>query len=250
MLSLKWSVILRVSVVALALFGLSGCVYWRLNVFRNQLSDFTSHYKVESRERPTIVSLEPVLKPDDLGWLMGLTPTRTSPTNAVYHFQKMASETAAPESEGAYDLVFRAEFKEDLMVAFQFPTRFSKVMTQEIFSEAFKGMSDGSLERVQHATGWVWEDNVIKIPRYTNIVYYLGQPSEAIEQKGIMREARYHYRLQGTNKVWNPTGWDLYFHFIFEPEDVRLTASETYLGRLRINIMLQPQNNQIEIKRL
>jgi len=231
----------------LIILPLTGCVYWRLNQFRNQLSNFPTHYKVETRELPTIIALNPVLMQDDPGWLTGLNPSRASATNAVYLFRKEAPEG---EEQGLYDLSLQAIYEDGRMSAFQFPKRFEKVMTAEVFDEAFRGMSDGALERMQQATGWMWEENVIHIPRYSNVVYYLGRPSSVVEQDNVIQSATYQYRLEGTNSLWNPTGWDLSMHFLFEPEALQVIRTETYMGRLRIRVVLEPKRNHVEIKRL
>ncbi len=245
--------ILQVCVLAGMVLLSSGCVYWRLNQFRNQLSAFPDYYRIEERELPTIVAMKPVLQPDDLGWLSGLpaseTVQRDGNTLERYHFVK---QYAGPDEdeEGAYDIVLLAHFNEDgRLHEYQAPARFAPLLTEENFEEVFRPMKDGHVERLQQATGWVWEEHKVNIPVREAVRDFLGAPYE-VEERGEGLTYTYVYQLQGNDERWNPTGWDMYARFVFEPEEERVVHTESYMGRLQVIVDLRARENLVEIKRL
>ncbi len=231
----------------------TGCVYWRLNQFRNQMSAFPDYYRIEDRDLPTIVALEPVLKPDDLGWLSGLPATETlssgRSTTETYHFVKHYADPADDEG-GEYDIILLAHFNEDdRLHEYQAPARFAIVLTEENFEEVFRPMKDGSIERLQHATGWSWEEHKVNIPVREEIIDFFGVPYAREEvEEGVAYT--YVFQLKGNDVRWNPVEWDMYARFVFEPEEERVVQSESYMGRLRVTVDLRSEKNLVEIKRL
>lgn len=233
----------------------SGCVYWRLNQFRKQLSDFPSHFRIEERERPTIVALQPVLRPDDLGWLSGLAASDTVEQDGrvteIYAYVKQYDDSAHDE-KGAYDLEVRLLYNdEERLEAVQVPNQFASIVNEKNFDEVFRPMADGYIERMRHATGWLWEEHRVNIPVRDDIEYFFGVPTTVAEaDEGLTYT--YAYRLQGstTETEWNPTGWDAYVSFVFEPEAERVIYTESYNGRMQIIVDLHAEKNAVEIKRL
>lgn len=231
----------------------TGCVYWRLHQFRNQLSAFPDYFRIEERELPTIVALEPVLRPDDLGWLSGLPASETTSsggrTTERYHFVKNHAHPDDDE-EGNYDVVLLAHFNEDgRLHEYQTPARFGVFLTEENFDEVFRPMKDGTIERLRHATGWAWKEHKVNIPVRQEIIEFLGIPySRDVEEEGLVYT--YVYQLKGNDVRWNPTGWDMYARFVFEPEEERVVHTESYMGRLRVTVDLRAEENLVEISRL
>ncbi len=231
----------------------SGCVYWRLNQFRNQLSSFPEYFRIEDRDLPTIVALKPVLQTDDLGWLSGLPATETVSTGRAatetYHFVKYYSDPADDEA-GTYDIILLAHFNKDgRLHEYQAPARFGVMLTEENFDEVFRPMKDGTIERLQHATGWAWEEHKVNIPVREAIIDFLGVPY-AVEEDEDGLAYTYTYQLRGNDVRWNPKEWDMYVRFVFEPEEERVVHTESYMGRLRVIVDLRAEKNAVEIKRL
>ncbi len=82
-------------------------------------------------------------------------------------------------------------------------------------------MKEGSLERMQHATGWLWEEHRVNIPVKEEIMEWFGVPY-AVETVEEGQAFIYVYQLKGNEARWNPTDWDLYARFVFEPEEERV----------------------------
>lgn len=231
----------------------SGCVYWRLHQFRNQMSAFPDYYRIEERDLPTIVALKPILQPDDLGWLTGMPASETinakGKTTEIYHGVKQYADPAMDEG-GAYDLVVPVHFNKDgRLYEFQAPARFAPFLTEENFDEVFRPMKDGTIERLQHATGWLWEEHRVNIPVKYEIIDLFGVPyAEEEGEDGLT--FIYAYQVKGNDVRWNDTGWDIYFRFLFEPDEQRVVYSESYMGRLRVLVDLRAEKNFVEIKRL
>jgi len=245
--------LLLVTACAGVLLVNSGCVYWRLNQFRNQMSAFPDYYRIDERDLPTIVALEPVLKPDDLGWLTGLPASETVVTGRLatetYHFVKYYTDPADDE-QGAYDIILLAHFNKDgRLHEFQAPARFAVMLTEENFDEVFRPMKDGTIERLQHATGWAWEEHKVNIPVREEIIDFLGVPYDVEEAEEGMAYT-YAYQLKGNEVRWNPKEWDMYVRLLFEPEEERVVHSESYMGRLRVTVDLRSTTNVVKIKRL
>ena len=238
--------------LAVLLLG-NGCVYWRLNQFRHQLSAFPDHFQIEEGELPRIVALRPILRPDDLGWLSGLEASEfiqeAGREIEIYRYVKQYMDGAEDE-QGAYDMVLSLHFNDRGRVeAFEAPAQFASILTEENFDEVFRPMKDGTIERDRHATGWWWEEHRVNIPLREDIVYFFGQPSYV---KDSPYGVTYHYAyfLEGNERRWNPSGWDAYTRFIFDPEDEQVVFSETFKGRLHIIVDLRAERNLVQIERL
>ena len=231
----------------------AGCVYWRLNQFRNQMSAFPDYYRIEQRDLPTVLALQPVLQPDDLGWLSGLPASSTESHEGrvveIYHYVKQYRDPAMDEN-GAFDMIIPAHFNErGRLEAFQFPLRFASILTEENFDEVFRPMRDGHVGRGEHSTGWVWEEHRVNIPVRVDIEFFFGEPYAMVESdEGLVYV--YAYRLKGNDTEWNPTGWDAYARFIFEPEEERVIYAKSYMGRLSVTVDLRAPQNVVEIRRL
>ncbi len=235
------------------LFFNSGCVYWRLNQFRNHLSAFPDHFRVEESDLPRIVALRPVLKPDDLGWLSGLAASETIESNGDkverYHYRKQYMD-AADDEAGAYDMLLSLYFNErGRAEVFEAPAQFASILTEENFDHVFGPMKDGMIERDRHATGWWWEQQRLNIPNREDIRFFFGVPSYT-EPGETLSSYHYAYVLDGNEQRWNPTEWDAYTRFIFDPETEQVLFSETFKGRLHIVVDLRGERNLVQIERL
>ncbi len=230
----------------------TGCVYWRLYQFRNQLSSFPEHFRIEDRDQPALIALNPILMPDDPGWLMGLEPSRIDEHDAerlhVYHFIKMHAENFDEESD--YDIVLATRFIDDRLTVVEIPRRFEEVLTEEIFVEVFGPMRDGTIERRQHGTGWTWEEHKVLIPDKNDMQRYLGQPFH-VERGFDNVVMTYLYRLKHSEQeAGNPKKSDLWMRITFGGEEQRVVQFQSYLGRLSVFVDLSGDVNEVKIRRL
>ena len=244
--------ILCTSLSAVVLLN-TGCVFWRLNQFRSQLSTFSENFRIEDRDVPTIVALNPMLKPDDLGWLSGLAASETKKqegrTTEYYRYIKTLHPEDVAEP-GEYDLLIPLHFNaDDRLIEIQAPARFGIILTEQNFNEVFGPMMDGTVERARQSTGWFWEQHRVNIPTRTDIEYFFGHPTR-IEESEAGPKYVYGYLLEGNDERWNPTGFDVYAEFLFEPEEERVIYSESYKGRLNITVDLREETKRVEIRRL
>jgi hypothetical protein len=246
----NWS--LRAALLLLML-TCNGCVYWRLNQFRMQLSDFGEHFRIVEDAVPVIISLNPVLKPDDLGWLSGLPASETrvedGRTTEIYHYIKQY-ENPADDEEGTYDLVFPIRFSSaDRLAEVQVPARFSSVLSEKNFDAVFGPMKDGTIEHAEQRTGWWWDQHKVNIPNRTDILFFFGRPTATISAPAGAAYV-YRYQLRGHDQQWNPTGAHVFLRFVFEPEEERVIQFEAYKGKLHVTVDLRAERNLAEIKRL
>lgn len=231
----------------------SGCVYWRLNQFRNQLSAFPEYFEIQEGNAPQIIARRPVLRPDDLGWLSGLAASETIEVDdqvvEKYRYRKQYQDPADDES-AEYDLLLTLRFNQQGRVeAFEAPPQFASILTEENFDEVFRPMKDGTIKRDRHATGWWWEEHRVNIPLREDIVYFFGVPSYT-EPTESGESYHYAYFLDGNDERWNPSGWDAYTRFLFDPESDQVVFSETFKGRLHIIVDLREKQNLVQIERL
>lgn len=239
-------------VLAALLLTSTGCVYWRLHQFRNQLSSFPDNFRIEHGDPSALIALNPILMPDDPGWLMGLDPSHVEEHEderlQVYHFEKVRTETM--DEEGDFDIVMATRFKESRLTVFEVPHRFEDMLTEEIFTEVFGSMRDGSIERRQQGTGWTWEEHKVLIPSKNDIFRYLGQP-QAVDHGIDNTVMTYIYRLKNSEtKAGNPLNIDLWMRITTGGDEHRVVRFESYVGRLSILVDFTGPKNEVKIRRL
>lgn len=226
-----------------------GCVYWRLYQFRSQMSSFPDYYRIETNGPPTIVASKPVLQPDDLGWLTGLEPTEKTQhddgsTLLHYRFVTQSPTGGSPD----YDVELQVLARDNRLIWFQFPERFAPVLTEKNFESVFREMERGRLERAQNATDWSWAENEFKVPRREDVLLFWGEPYSEVHAEETFA-LTYAYRLKGSTNPQNTTGWEMFMRYEFNKESGFVQASDIYLGRLRVRVVLMPGNNSVNIKR-
>lgn len=244
----------RVCVIMLFIltgFSASGCVYWRLHQFREQLSAFPHNFRIEEGDAPVIIALNPILKPDDIGWLTGLPASRTDvideAVKEIYHYVKQYGNSGDPT--GDFDILIRARFNPDQRLnEIEAPARFAPILTDSNFEEVFGPMRHGRIERRQHATGWSWEEHRVNIPTREEIRTFFGPPT-LVEDLGAGEEWIFGYLLNGNEERRNPTPWDLFMRFRFEPEEERVIHAETFIGRIHLIVDLSGKQNHVTLRR-
>lgn len=246
-----------IMVVALGggiLVTMPGCVFWRLNQFRQQLGQFPEYFLVEEGEAATLITAQqPVLRPDDLGWLTGLAADpRVGPvgeTIEAYHYIKQYLDADQNEA-GAYDLLFELRYNaDDRLEGIGVEAPFASLLTMDNFNEVFQPMKHSTDERRQQTTGWSWDDHRVTIPDRTDIKHFFGIPY-TVENESDTVAYTYVYLLDEAAPQWNPTPGDVHLRFVFSPEDERVIFTEAYKGRIFLRVDLRPERNQVAIKRL
>ncbi len=245
------------SLLAVMLFlPLTGCVYWRLNQFRRQLSAFPDFFHIKEGTQPTVVARQPVLRPDDLGWLSGLAASEFQEANGrareIYQYIKQPPDPGTPGEPAPFDIVIDLVFNaQQRLEEVELPLRFAPVITSENFEEVFRPMKDGRLAHADHATDWFWEEHRVQIPVRGDIEHFLGPPrtSEQVDGAWVYH---YGYLLAGNTQRWNPTEWDLAIQFQFGPEEEeeKVVYAEVFMGRIQVQVDLRGKQNRVQIKRL
>ncbi len=236
------------------LFTTPGCVFWRLNQFRNQLTDFPAHFEVdEGQDTAVITAYKPLLRPDDMGWLTGLAATQTAgPTGGMietYHYIKQYPEGHDDEAS-AYDWLFRLYYNDDdRLETIRIDALFAALLTTDNFTEVLQPMKTGTDAHRQQTTGWWWDDHRVNIPNRTDIQHFFGTPYSVDTSSGQLAYV-YIYHLENHDRQWNPTPGDVYLRFEFSPEDEEVVFTEAYKGRIFLKVDLRAERNQVELKRL
>jgi hypothetical protein len=232
----------------------SGCVFWRLHVLRNQLSDFPAHFRIEAQSQPALIALDPVLLPDDLGWLTGLPASDVVGVGADqvtwFRYQKQYVDPADDEG-GAFDIVVPVYADAEGRVRqLRAPERFAPIFSERNFDAVFGSLNQGEIERLSFSTEWQWPDDDMNYPERHEVHTFLGVPSLATQTAtGWVDE--YRFLIAGyRGRRWNPTPWDLFITCSYDPESGEVIESTAYVGRLAIQVDLRQAVNRGRIQRL
>lgn len=196
--------------LGLGFYGLllgSGCVYWRLHQFREQLGAFARYGDVEHAPGPIIHFHKPVLKPEDIPWLIGREPTRKEHGLWSYDFQKR--EAIKPEPDHDRVLSVALGLDNGRIDRIILPPRFNGVVNENMLSRVLAGMDKAAVSRQNQTAGWILDPEIVDItPRQIRDMF--GAPVRT-EDTAIHRVWIYEFDLcESASPGAEPDGFALF----------------------------------------
>lgn len=178
--------------LALGALGLSGCVYWRLLKFKQQLGDFGAHFSFASDSCYALQCLHPLLDGGDIDGLMEVEPSRREQAGGydwrVYAFVKDPPDGSPP-------LVYRLGFAGDRLARIEFPAQFTPLYPEDGLRELLASLGEADLDRGERRARarLARERLAAELPDRPRVAAVLGAPSERVEEAG---EEIWHYRYR------------------------------------------------------
>ena len=212
---------------------LSGCVYWRLHRLRGQFGEFTKYFNVIANPGPDIEFLHPVLRTDDLEWLIGLPPSAShfQEGKQVLHWVFEKQESGGDDPEDALtEIDCEAVIRDGRIIRFRLPVRFNNVVNQYVLDQAFRGADVGDLNSKARETGWSLHSD-LDIPSEVRIRGLLGIPNR-FEETSHHRILDYLYSVSDTSTAMPKENSDAMGLFNFDRERGRLVQARIQVGVL------------------
>lgn len=243
---------LRLLLIAAVLAGTTGCIYFRLYQFRRQLADFDAHCAYRQDPGPVVTFHDPVLRPADVEWLMGLPVTEIRIDEAgrprhVFRFRKCPGTHGGATQPEDLELVL---VEHDGRVAeVRLPARLNVLMSRERLARAFRGADRGTLDRAERRTGWVLDDR-LALPVLDDLLAGLGLPCSR-DTTGASDVLTYRYAVDQPQPVDPPAEEaDAEGVFIYDPIRKRIRRSWVRVGRLVVEVEGVPgESYHVDIRR-
>lgn len=241
--------IIQVLAVLLVL-STTGCVYWRLHQFRNQLTAFTDHFRVQEGDSPALIAFKPILYPEDVEWLIGLKPTRVvaegpDRVRHIYHMDKRLARKH--RDDPIREIVFSIVYEDNRLKEYHFPKSFETFLTEANFIDIFKPMDKAAIKKGENATQWSWEETDLVIPGREDIKHHLGEPfvTEDLDGGVVMR---YAYTLRGSD---HPRAGAEHFwlEFTTDSDEGQVIKAESMMGTLHTVIDLSKLPRELKLRR-
>ncbi len=177
----------------------SGCVYWRLLKFKQQLGDFPTHFAFASDSSYALVCRHPLLEGGDVDGLMEVAPSRRQQGDGlewrVYDFVKDPADASAP-------LTYRLGFAEGKLVRIEFPAQFTLLFPEDGLRELLASLGKADVDRAERSARarLAREHLAARLPDRARLAAVLGEPSEraAADSSEIWS---YHYRLDTSTEA-------------------------------------------------
>jgi len=182
--------------LVIAVAASSGCVYWRLFKFKQQLSDFNEHFEFRSNGSYSLVIKKPLVTGGDFDKLMEVEPTLRlegpEGTWRVYEFEKQPPD-------GSEALTYRFGFEADKLTLIVFPDQFMELYPADALAEFLRSLGEAEVEKKErsaHSSAFR-RDLLEQLPDSTKVLDALGAPSERLgdRQEG-WEDLLYHYRIR------------------------------------------------------
>jgi hypothetical protein len=225
MISLRRTLML---LLAIGVAAASGCVYWRLLKFKQQLGDFPSHFAFAGGSSYALVCLHPLLEGGDVDGLMGVAPSRREQGDGlewrVYDFIKDPADASAP-------LTYRLGFAEGKLVRIEFPAQFTPLFPEDGLRELLASLGKADVDRAERSARarLARERLAARLPDRARLAAALGEPSErAVADSSEIWT--YRYRLDTSSESAAARKRRALGEFRFDAEG-RLTRLAATIGK-------------------
>lgn len=143
--------------VALALLGLTGCVYLRLLTVQRQFAHFDRYVRVLEEGGLTLEFVEPVLLTEDFTTLLKVAPSAVQTNGSRVDWQWTFVKAAVTnEAAGAYDITFTTTFVSNRFARMTFPPRFLAMMPKSYIVEVMRGLGRAEIARQEKKAVLNW----------------------------------------------------------------------------------------------
>ena len=226
-----------VGLIFLLMFS-GGCVYKRLLQLKRQMSDFNSYFRITEERGLTLVFLKPVLRSDDIVWLMRSTPTSQEKTEkgALWTYVLEKEYPDSKNEEGNFDIPISMLFEDDKLDQISFPERFLQYISRHMLVKMMTSMGDAQIDKSERRAGSTFQaSNTLEIPRKQQVVDALGLPFSD-QESGNVSTSTYKYNLKDKNTGKSGSEFMFVMEFNFRKEDHRLLQAETNLNGLKMSL--------------
>jgi len=180
---------LRVLIIFVLVFSLTGCVWLRLLALKYQLEKFDENFATEISDHFTLVFKNPVLLSGDFVELAHLQPTLRTPTHTgsrwVQAFHKIDAEG---KLQPGVDFFFTLDFdKEDYLTKWDFSRIFMVMVPAQFFEDSIRSLAKGKVDEASHKFRVDPKDRAkitTKPPTLQELTSVLGEPLEITQEEG------------------------------------------------------------------
>ncbi|MGH7791734.1 MAG: hypothetical protein ACREOB_05400, partial [Thermodesulfobacteriota bacterium] len=112
--------------------------------------------------------LKPVLRSDDIVWLMRSTPTSQEKTEegALWTYVLEKEYPDSKNEEGNFDIPISMLFEDDKLDQISFPERFLKYISRHMLVKMMTSMGDAQIDKSERRAGSTFQaSNTLEIPR-------------------------------------------------------------------------------------
>lgn len=199
----RFRIALFIGCIAFLVFTTSGCgVFIRLLKVKLQMREFDRYFRVEDQNGIALTFLEPVLRMEDIEWLMR-SQAAIQASHGRYALWKYVLKKqyphAAKTEEGNFDIIITMFFKDGKLHKTRYPGKFSSILGSKLLTGALKSMGTGKLDQRKQSIAATWEDKkiseTVRIPVKPDIEKVLGQPFFITRSDTGLR-VYYKYKLQ------------------------------------------------------
>ncbi|MEQ9618308.1 MAG: hypothetical protein RIG61_03930 [Deltaproteobacteria bacterium] len=214
------------------------CVFLRLHKVQNQLKSFEENFELNDEGGLTLVFLNPVLKSDDMVWLMKNGPYSVKEKEReelwTYVFEKQY--LLSNDENGEYDIPVLMVMREDMVAEITFPERFLKNLSIPLLKRMFSSMGDADISKLKKSASSEFKgDNPDEIPKMENIVETLGQPYDT-EQSDKSTKFTYLYYLKSDVPVSGSNDFEFKTEFVFSKDDKALQKATGTIRGLSMSL--------------
>lgn len=217
---------------------LVSCVYMRLYKVQNQLKSFEENFELSDENGLTLVFLNPVLKSDDMIWLMKNSPYSVKENDRgelwTYVFEKQYLKSS--NENGEYDIPILMVMREDMLVEITFPKRFLKNLSIPLLKRMFSSMGDADISKLKKSANSQFRgENPDEIPKMENVIETLGEPYDK-EQSDKFTKLTYLYHLKNDSSESGSTGFEFRTEFIISDDDKALQKATGTIRGLTMSL--------------
>jgi len=227
---------------AVALLGLTGCVYLRLLAVQRQFARFDQYIRVLDEGGLTLQFIEPVLLTEDFTTLLNTAPSAVQTNGNRLDWQwTFAKSAVTHETAGAYDITFTTSFVSNRFARMTFPPRFLSMMPKAYIVQVLRGLGGAEIQRQEKKATLNWAGMVSEPGQApppplvrARIVQLLGQPVQVLPaaEQDIWW---YRYRLRTESRVKEATR-QAWIRFTFPKRDLPLQRAEASFAGHQLEI--------------
>jgi hypothetical protein len=202
------------------------------------MSDFSSYFQITEERGLTLVFLKPVLRTDDIVWLMRNLPASQEKTErgALWQYDFEKEYLQSKKEEGNFDIPISMLFEDDKLRQVSFPERFLRYISKHMLVKMMTSMGDAQIDKSERRAGSTFQaSNTTEIPRKQQVMDALGLPFSE-QESGDIFTFTYKYNLKDKNTVKSGNEFMFVMKFNFRKEDERLLKAETNLNGLKMSL--------------
>lgn len=216
----------------------ASCVFVRMMKVKGQLNDFENNFDLNDKRGLTLVFKNPVLRSDDMVWLMKGEPVAKKKIERgelwTYVFEKEYLDSN--DDEGDYDIPVLMVMEYGKLAEMSFPERFLENLSIPLLKKMFASMGDAEISKLRKSASSKFRGrDLSEIPTAKNVVETLGKPY-SIENSGDVSQYSYIYYLKKPEGETSEKDFKLGIEFTVRNEDKSLLRAKCTIRGLKISL--------------